>query len=248
MGITKGCIVYTTDKTYENIGVTHNYNENDRLGGTDPYSGSKAASEIVTDVYRSSFFNNPDSTRISTVRAGNVIGGGDWAKDRLIPDFIRAVNNKQKIQVRNPGYTRPWQFVLEPLSGILWLAVKMVNEQKFSEAWNLGPPLDRKQFTVKMILQIISKEWGNNESIIEEKNEGKLHEDHFLNIDTSKAEQLLGLKSVYDIEDTIKETVYWYKNFSLNKNIIKQVTIDQINNYVNHARKLNSIWLNGESK
>lgn len=244
----KGCIVYTTDKTYENIGIKHNYNESDRLGGTDPYSGSKAASEIVTDVYRNSFFNKPDSPCIATIRAGNVIGGGDWAKDRLIPDFIRAVNDKQKIQVRNPEHTRPWQFVLEPISGILWLAVKMVNEQKFSEAWNFGPPLDKKQFTVKMILQIISKEWGNNESIIEEKKEGELHEDQFLNIDSSKAEKFLGLKSVYNLEETVKETVHWYKNFSENKNIIKQVTIDQIQNYVNQAKKLNSIWLNGESK
>jgi len=242
----KGCIVYTTDKTYENIGTKHTYNENDRLGGNDPYSGSKVASEIVTTVYRNSFFNKPDSPRIATIRAGNVIGGGDWAKDRLIPDFIRAINDKQKIQVRNPEHTRPWQFVLEPISGILWLAVKMIKEPKFSEAWNFGPPLDREQFTVRTILQIISKEWGSDESIIEEKKEEELHEDKFLNIDSSKAEKLLGLKSVYNLQETIKETVSWYKHFSEHQNEMKQTTIDQIENYVNSAKQLNSIWINGK--
>ena len=122
----KGCIVYTSDKSYENVGTKQVYTENDRLGGNDPYSASKASSQIVTTAYRNSFFGKVNSPRIATIRAGNVIGGGDWAKDRLIPDFVRAVIRKEKIKVRNPEYTRPWQFVLEPLSGILWLAVKMI--------------------------------------------------------------------------------------------------------------------------
>ena len=242
----KGCIIYTTDKTYENIGIAHNYNENDRLGGGDPYSGSKAASEIVSSVYRDSFFNKPDSPKIATIRAGNVIGGGDWAKDRLIPDFVRAATNKQKIQVRNPEHTRPWQFVLEPISGILWLAAKMVNEQKFSEAWNYGPPLNREQFTVRMILNEISKEWDGDVTIIEEENKEELHEDKFLNIDSTKAEKELGLKSVYNLQETISETVSWYRYFNEDEINMKQITIDQIHNYTNRAKQLKSVWINGE--
>ena len=238
----KGCIVYTSDKSYENVGTKQVYTENDRLGGNDPYSASKASSEIVTTAYRNSFFGKVSSPRIATIRAGNVIGGGDWSKDRLIPDFVRAVINKQKINVRNPEHTRPWQFVLEPLSGILWLAVKMIEESKHSEAWNFGPPLDREQFTVKMMLKAISAEWGIDESIIEENTDKELHEDKFLNIDSSKAENFLGLKSVYNLQETIAETVSWYKYFTEQENEIKNFSIEQIKNYTNHAKQLNLSW------
>ena len=117
----KGCIVYTSDKCYENTGTNKVYTESDCLGGNDPYSASKACAEIVANSYRTSFFNEAD-TNTATIRAGNVIGGGDWAKDRLIPDFIRAITNHHQIKIRNPEHVRPWQFVLEPLSGMLWLA------------------------------------------------------------------------------------------------------------------------------
>ena len=238
----KGCIVYTSYKCYENIGTKQAYNENDRLGGNDPYSASKASSEIVTTAYRNSFFSKITSPRIATIRAGNVIGGGDWSKDRLIPDFVRAVINKQKINVRNPEHTRPWQFVLEPLSGILWLAVKMIQESKYSEAWNFGPSSDSKQFTVKMMLKAISTEWGINESIMEENTNNELHEDKFLNIDSSKAEKFLGLKLVYNLQETITETVSWYKHFTEQKNEIKNFSIEQIKNYTDHAKQLNLSW------
>jgi len=238
----KGCIVYTSDKSYENIGTKQVYTENDRLGGNDPYSASKASSEIVTTAYRNSFFGKVTSPRIATIRAGNVIGGGDWAKDRLIPDFVRATINKQKIKVRNPEHTRPWQFVLEPLSGMLWLATKMIQEPKYSEAWNFGPPLDREQFTVKMVLKAISAEWNIDESIIEENTDKELHEDKFLNIDSSKAKNFLGLKSVYNLQEAIAETVTWYKHFTEQKNEIKNFSIEQIKNYTNHAKQLNLSW------
>ena len=238
----KGCIVYTSDKSYENIGTKQVYTENDRLGGNDPYSASKASSEIVTTAYRNSFFGKVTSPRIATIRAGNVIGGGDWSKDRLIPDFVRATINKQKIKVRNPEHTRPWQFVLEPLSGMLWLATKMIQEPKYSEAWNFGPPLDREQFTVKMVLKAISAEWNIDESIIEENTDKELHEDKFLNIDSSKAENFLGLKSVYNLQETIAETVTWYKHFTEQENEIKNFSIEQIKNYTNHAKQLNLSW------
>jgi len=238
----KGCIVYTSDKSYENIGTKQVYTENDRLGGNDPYSASKASSEIVTTAYRNSFFGKVTSPRIATIRAGNVIGGGDWSKDRLIPDFVRATINKQKIKVRNPEHTRPWQFVLEPLSGMLWLATKMIQEPKYSEAWNFGPPLDREQFTVKMVLKAISAEWNIDESIIEENTDKELHEDKFLNIDSSKAKNFLGLKSVYNLQEAIAETVTWYKHFTEQKNEIKNFSIEQIKNYTNHAKQLNLSW------
>ena len=238
----KGCIVYTSDNSYENVGTKQVYTENDRLGGNDPYSASKASSEIVTTAYRNSFFGKVSSPRIATIRAGNVIGGGDWSKDRLIPDFVRAVINKQKINVRNPEHTRPWQFVLEPLSGILWLAVKMIQESKYSEAWNFGPSSDSKQFTVKMMLKAISTEWGINESIMEENTNNELHEDKFLNIDSSKAEKFLGLKLVYNLQETITETVSWYKHFTEQKNEIKNFSIEQIKNYTDHAKQLSLSW------
>ena len=238
----KGCIVYTSDKSYENVGTMQVYTENDRLGGNDPYSASKASSEIVTTAYRNSFFNKITSPRIATIRAGNVIGGGDWSKDRLVPDFVRAITNKQKIQVRNPEHTRPWQFVLEPISGILWLAVKMIEESKYAEAWNFGPPLDREQFTVKMMLKAISTEWGVDESIMEEKTSTELHEDKFLNIDSSKAENSLGIKPVYNLQETIIETVSWYKRFMEHESKIKNYSIEQIKNYADHAEKLNLSW------
>ena len=238
----KCCIVYTSDKSYENVGTKQAYTENDRLGGNDPYSASKASSEIVTTAYRNSFFSKIASPRIATIRAGNVIGGGDWSKDRLVPDFVRAITNKQKIQVRNPEHTRPWQFVLEPISGILWLAVKMIEESKYAEAWNFGPPLDREQFTVKTMLKAISAEWGVDESIMEEKTSKELHEDKFLNIDSSKAENFLGLKPVYNLQETIAETVSWYKCFIESESEIKDYSIGQIKNYTDHAEKLNLSW------
>ena len=160
----------------------------------------------------------------------------------MIPDFVRAVINKQKINVRNPEHTRPWQFVLEPLSGILWLAVKMIQESKYSEAWNFGPSSDSKQFTVKMMLKAISTEWGINESIMEENTNNELHEDKFLNIDSSKAEKFLGLKLVYNLQETITETVSWYKHFTEQKNEIKNFSIEQIKNYTDHAKQLNLSW------
>jgi len=238
----KGCIIYTSDKSYENIGTKQAYNENDRLGGNDPYSASKASSEIVTTAYRNSFFSKITSPRIATIRAGNVIGGGDWAKDRLIPDFVRAVINKQKIKIRNPEYTRPWQFVLEPLCGTLWLAAKMIQESKYAEAWNFGPPLDREQSTVKTMLKEISSEWNISESIMEENTDKELHEDKFLNIDSSKAENILGLKPVYNLQEAITETVNWYKHFTEQENEIKNYSIKQIENYTNHAKQLNLSW------
>ena len=239
---TKVVVIMTSDKCYDNTRNERPHTENDPMGGFDPYSASKASSEIVTTAYRNSFFSKITSPRIATIRAGNVIGGGDWAKDRLIPDFVRAVIRKEKIKVRNPEYTRPWQFVLEPLSGILWLAVKMIQESKYSEAWNFGPSSDSKQFTVKMMLKAISTEWGINESIMEENTNNELHEDKFLNIDSSKAEKFLGLKLVYNLQETITETVSWYKHFTEQKNEIKNFSIEQIKNYTDHAKQLNLSW------
>jgi len=238
----KGCIVYTSDKSYENIGTKQAYNENDRLGGNDPYSASKASSEIVTTAYRNSFFSKITSPRIATIRAGNVIGGGDWAKDRLIPDFVRAVIRKEKIKVRNPEYTRPWQFVLEPLSGLLWLAVNMTKKPNYSEAWNFGPPIDREQFTVKSMLKNLSAEWQIQKSIIVEATDEKLHEEKFLNIDSSKAKKVLGWKSVYSLKESISETSSWYKLFSENEDEIKDYSIKQIHDYENKGKQLNLPW------
>ena len=148
------CVVMTSDKCYQNLDANRFHKETDHLGGSDPYSASKGAAEIVTNSFRNSFFNKES---IATVRAGNVIGGGDWAKDRIIPDCIRALTTDKQIMVRNPSSIRPWQFVLEPISGILWLCSKLyTNPKTYSEAWNFGPNQTNK-ITVEKIVQNIIK-------------------------------------------------------------------------------------------
>ena len=239
----KQCIIYTSDKSYENQGHNQPFVETDRLGGNDPYSASKACAEIITSSYRNSFFKNTDAPNISTVRAGNVIGGGDWANDRLIPDFIRAVQQKQKLSIRNPNHTRPWQYVLEPLAGILHLAEKMSEDKNLSGPWNFGPPLDTDDLTVQKLLELFCNKWGIDHSILEYENNDQPHEDQFLKIDPSKAGKLLQLKTVFNTEKTITETVEWYKNYISNNEDLKSFSQNQINKFVNSAKELDINWI-----
>lgn len=206
----------TSDKCYENREWVWGYRENDPIGGYDPYSSSKGCSEIVTAAYRRSFFN-PDSFNghnksLASVRAGNVIGGGDWQKDRLIPDCIRALESNKPIEIRNPSAIRPWQHVLEPLHGYLLLASKMYeNPQKFCGAWNLGPDYD----SVMSVGEIVDKvviQWGNGKWI-DLSNENAPHESKFLSLDTSKAKACLNWFRVWDLNKTIEKTIEWYKKY-----------------------------------
>ena len=206
----------TTDKCYENKEWIWGYRENDRLGGYDPYSSSKAGSEIVTTAYRQSFFNpekcNKHSKNLASARAGNVIGGGDWQTDRLIPDCVRALEKNEPIIIRNPHAIRPWQHVLEPLSGYLRLAEKMYQSPgQYCEAWNFGPKEENMK-PVGEFTDLVVENWGKG-SWESHSDKNAPHEAQTLRLDITKALTFLGWKPVWDIEQAIRATVDWYKSY-----------------------------------
>lgn len=224
-------IMITTDKCYENKEQIWGYRENEAFGGYDPYSSSKGAAEIAISSWRNSFFNPKDYEKhkksIASVRAGNVIGGGDWSLDRIIPDCIRALEKGEAIRIRNPKAIRPWEHVLEPLSGYLLLGQKMYEEpSKYCEGWNFGPSLD-SIVPVWEIGEKIIKYYGSGE--LEDKSKkDELHEAKLLALDITKARFNLGWKPRWDIDKAIEKTVEWYKKYS-NKDIyelcIKQIEV-----------------------
>lgn len=219
----------TTDKCYENKEIDRAYKEIDSLGGYDAYSSSKACSELVTSAYRQSFFNKTISS-LASARAGNVIGGGDWAKDRLIPDFFRAIENNEVLIVRSPDAIRPWQHVLDPLSGYILLAEKLVlSNESFSEAWNFGPE-NISAKPVSWVLDRISTKLKNN-GWKKEKSKS-YHEANLLKLDISKAKSKLGWAPKWSLEDAIDNTISWYNAYKENENMQK-VSINQINSYQN---------------
>jgi len=206
----------TSDKCYENREWVWGYRENDPMGGDDPYSSSKGCSELVSQAYGKSFFNannfEAHQKSLSSVRAGNVIGGGDWQCHRIIPDCIRALEKNEPIQIRNPHAVRPWQYVLDPLSGYLLLASKMYREpRKFNGAWNFGPGHGASMSVGKIADQVVTR-WGSGKWIDSSKN-GSLHEARLLRLDISKAESLLSWFSVLDTSEAIAKTVDWYKGY-----------------------------------
>jgi CDP-glucose 4,6-dehydratase len=230
------CVVIniTTDKVYENKEWIYSYRENDALGGYDPYSASKACSEIITASYRSSFFNpdnyNNHQKAIATARAGNVIGGGDWAENRIIPDIIRAVTNDEKLLLRNPTAVRPWQHVLEALYGYLLLAINLdSNPGIFSDAFNFGPLYD-ESVTVEHLVKKAIHTWKKGDYYIEPQSI-KLHEAKLLRLDCSKAVNLLKWTPQWSAEDAIQKTINWYKDVIENKNSPFLVTKNQILEY-----------------
>ncbi len=243
----KICVMMTSDKCYENKEIHYAYKENDSLGGHDPYSASKGAAEIVISSYRNSFFNPSNFLKhkksVATIRAGNVIGGGDWAKDRIIPDCIRALIDNNPIFVRSPTSIRPWQHVLESVSGMLNLAAKMwENPKDFSGPWNLGPTSSNKTYHVKDMVNLLIKNWGsgNWESISEKIQK---HEANILILDTTKVNTMLKWMPVYNTEDAIKETVAWYKAYQMNEH--SDITEKQIQNYIEKAKQKNISWAMG---
>lgn len=206
----KAVIYVTSDKCYRNNEWTWGYRENDELGGHDPYSASKAAAELVFSSYQDSFFQARRDFGAASVRAGNVIGGGDWALDRIVPDTIRALKTGVPIHLRNPDSTRPWQHVLEPLSGYLTLATKLLEEpKKFSGAWNFGPRGESIR-TVQDLAKSVVAKWGIGEMLIV-KDATAPHEAGLLHLNCDKAHQLLGWSPQWDFERTIAETVRWYR-------------------------------------
>ena len=223
----------TTDKCYENQEWFWGYRENEKLGGLDPYSSSKACSELVTTAFRNSFFNENNfsshGVAIASARAGNVIGGGDWSKDRLIPDFFRAISNAEKFKIRSPHSIRPWQHVLEPLSGYLTLALKLFNEgPKYAEAWNFGPEeVDSKN--VEWVTKNLCKLWGGD-AYYEIDSNPHPHEANYLKLDCSKAKVKLGWKPKWNINRSLELIIAWQRGY-LAKGNIGEIMSAQIQEY-----------------
>jgi len=218
-------LVVTTDKVYENYEWPWGYRETDRLSGFDPYSASKAATELVVNSYRKSFFNTLSGPLLATARAGNVIGGGDWSTDRLIPDLVRAVQTGNSLEIRSPSATRPWQHVLDCLSGYLLLGQKLIEGQaEFAEAWNFGPDQESNRKVVE-VLTDLKKYWPQVGWY--QTQDCRSHEANLLYLDSSKAKRLLGWRSVWSLEDGLSSTAEWYSAFIENKRILSRQQLDK---------------------
>lgn len=205
------CLNITTDKVYKNNEWLWGYRETDSLGGHDPYSNSKACSELVTQSYRNSFFTE-SNTVLTTARAGNVIGGGDWSDNRLVPDFIKSIQAGEQVVIRSPKAVRPWQHVLDCLGGYLHLIWQLSTNKNLASSYNFGPDNDNIR-TVESLIDIICKAWGDSVSYRIEGNEA-FHEAGLLRLDISQARQELGWKPKWGMEKTVAQIVDWYKSFS----------------------------------
>jgi len=241
----RAIINITSDKCYENREWLWGYRENDPIGGYDPYSASKGCAELVTSAYRNSFFNLAEYDRkhytlLASARAGNVIGGGDWAKDRIITDMMKAVSEGEKLFIRNPRATRPWQHVLEPLSGYLLLGQKLLEgEKEFAEAWNFGPNDDGAIPVVQMV-QEMRKTWNKIDYQVEQ-DRSNPHEASLLKLDCSKARMKLNWKGTWDNRTTFSKTAKWYQSYYENQQVI---TENQLKEYVADAGEMGVAWVN----
>ena len=238
----KAAVIITSDKCYQNVEWVWGYRENDRLGGDDPYSASKACAEIATNAYIKSFFSKNDCPRVSTTRAGNVIGGGDWAPDRIVPDCVRAFSKGETLQIRNPEATRPWQHVLEPISGYLWLGANLLQgcEDVAGEAFNFGPSEDVSR-TVQELVAEFAKTWkGGRWTIV--KSSSKKKESTLLRLNCDKALSYLQWRAVLSFEETVKMTAEWYNSFYKGNRNMYEVTIHQIQEYIRLARRCGVKW------
>ncbi|RXK06450.1 CDP-glucose 4,6-dehydratase [Halarcobacter ebronensis] len=234
----------TSDKAYENKEWIWGYRENDPMGGYDPYSSSKGCADLLASSYRNSYFNLKEykkthNTLLATCRAGNVIGGGDWAKDRLITDIMVSVSLNKKVSIRNPYATRPWEHVLEPLSGYLHIGQKLLEEKKeFAQAWNFGPS-DEGSITVEEVVKNVKKHWNKIDYEIN-KDSNQFHEAKLLKLDCSKAHIKLKWKDVWDSDTTFEKTVKWYKAYyEEDKKVLTQKDLES---YITDAKAKNIEW------
>ena len=229
----KSLVCITSDKCYESNNSTKGFKETDKLGGEDPYSGSKASAEIMIGTYQKSFFNEK-KCGIASARAGNVMGGGDWSENRLIPDSINSIMKNKTIYIRNPNFNRPWQHVIEPLYGYLILAKKIYKEPKrYSGPWNFGT----KKNTVTNVLKIVKaivKFWGKGK--INFKRNQKYYEQTNLQLNINKSKKLLKWEPKYSIIKSIHVTVNWYKKVLVEKYSIEKITTEQIQDYMNEPK------------
>ncbi len=240
----RAIVCITSDKVYENREWFWGYRENDPVGGYDPYSSSKGCTEIITSSYRNSFFNQEQSSRkknllLASARAGNVIGGGDWAEDRLVPDIMKATARGETVTIRNPGSTRPWQHVLEPLSGYLLVGQKLFEGQKsFAEAWNLGP-LEEGAITVENVVRRIKKSWERVNYVLSE-SASSSHEANYLKIDCSKAHIKLKWFPVWDSKKAFAVTTEWYREFYTQSSLLSEKQLDL---YIEKAKDVQACWV-----
>jgi CDP-glucose 4,6-dehydratase len=230
-------VCITSDKCYENREWTYAYRENDAMGGYDPYSASKGAAEIVIAAYRNSYFStsNTAGCSVSSARAGNIMGGGDWAKDRIVPDCVQALVKGEAISIRNPLAVRPWQHVLDPLSGYLQLAHNMKQDPKmFSGAWNFGP-MHTSTIDVRHLTEKIIHEWGSGKWTDISDPCNQLHEAQYLKLDIAKSVTMLGWRPVYPVDKAIEKTVAWYREYYKGQTDMCRYSLQQIGTYMEDA-------------
>ena len=231
-------VAITTDKVYQNREWTRGYREDDALGGHDPYSASKAACELLIDSYRKSFLNNDDSPLLASARAGNVIGGGDWSEDRLIPDLVRSVIENEPLIVRSPNATRPWQHVLECLAGYLQLGQRLLEgRREFADAWNFGPPSEANR-SVKEVLTALQTHWPDVNW--EQTDTPQPHEATLLYLDHSKASENLNWQPIWNLDRALQVTADWYRKFHEDG---ETVTAEQLMTYVEDAHSTGVTWV-----
>jgi CDP-glucose 4,6-dehydratase len=236
-------IIITSDKCYNNVEWVWGYKETDELGGPDPYSASKGAAEFVIRSYVQSYFPNDGAVRIAVGRAGNVIGGGDWADDRIVPDCVRAWCNNEIVSLRNPNATRPWQHVLEPLSGYINLAVELsLDNCLHGEPFNFGPKPNTDQ-SVGVLVNKMSEQWGEADwEDVSNCAEGP-YESNLLKLNCDKALKMLKWHAVWDFDRTVIETLEWYKNYYYDSQFqIKDLSLKQIESYTLSAKQLGLAW------
>lgn len=234
-------IFITSDKCYKNVEWEWGYRETDELGGLDPYGASKACAELAIQSHRESFFKTPNSPVVASVRAGNVIGGGDWSEKRIVPDIIRALMAGKPAELRSPQATRPWQFVLEPLSGYLWLGARMFAEGDLSNGWNFGPEI-ATIVTVGELTQKLIKRWGQG-SMEDMSGDRGFHEATLLSLDISKARYRLQWRPTLNLDETVDYTAGWYQAF-VNREDLQVFSKDQIAGYTRKALERGVSWAN----
>jgi len=230
-------IAVTTDKVYQNLETARAYRESDRLGGHDPYSASKAASEILIESYRLSFFSSTGSPLLASVRAGNVIGGGDWSEDRLIPDLVRALAADERLQIRSPAATRPWQHVLDCLSGYLLLGEKLLaGDANCAQAWNFGPDTDSDK-SVAEVLELMRGQWP--ELNWELSRDPQPHEAGLLALDHSQASEHLGWNPVWGLDQAVAATAQWYQQYYVQNGVMSD---PQLSRFIDDANRSQAAW------
>lgn len=236
-------VMITSDKCYENVEWEYGYRETDQLGGKDPYSASKACAEIIFHSFYESYLK-PKEVKIATTRAGNVIGGGDWAEARIVPDSIRAWSQGDELEIRSPRATRPWQLVLEPLSGYLRLGQRLLEgeENLEGESFNFGPQASVVQ-PVEILIQEMQKTWKEGSYHINEQGVGQKKEAGLLKLCCDRSLMRLDWEAILNFEETIKATAGWYREYYLTQEKPRELSLAQINWYQNQARERGAAWI-----